>query len=216
MDYDGLRQLVWTNDGARAWVASRAAVTDAAPQPAPAGAPTGSAARPAQGDKRTREQKRASQWTPEEKEDIRQANRESLRAARPKLIVAGVVVLLLVVGAVGCQHLVSSSPDQMPFKAQADITMGNQITTAASQLSDITTKVTEGNTAQASTDFANEIHAIYPTTKNTYALLLSNHYVDYANAVRYYILGQGGLQQVDKDSNTVSSDLSVDMPGGQQ
>ena len=67
----------------------------------------------------------------------------------------------------------------------------------------------DGNSTEAAQDWASKIHPIYPQTSNPNVQMSKYDYIDYANAVRYYILGQGGLQKVESDQQTVEGDLAL-------
>lgn len=115
------------------------------------------------------------------------------------------VVVLVVLGFVGCSLLGNSSDSLKPTDPK-DVKTVALISDATDRLTQITQDFTAGNTAAAAEGWKT-ITAIYPRTDNTYVLVLSNDYVDYANAVRYYLLGQGSLPNAEDAQAKVEGDL---------
>ncbi len=86
------------------------------------------------------------------------------------------------------------------------------VSESADVLAEITSQVTMGDRLGAAAAFKANIFPIYPRTDNTAMLMLSNHYIDYAENVRLYILGQATLDSVQDAQNEVSGDLLVMQP----
>lgn len=119
-------------------------------------------------------------------------------------IVAGAVVVVFIVLMVtdpfGTRESGMKPTDPKDVKTVA------LITTATDRLTAITQQASAGDTVGAATVWKTVL-PIYPRTDNVYVASLSDDYVAYANAVRYYIMGQMMLPQVEAAQATVESDL---------
>lgn len=115
------------------------------------------------------------------------------------------VVVLVVLGFVGCSLLGNSSDSLKPTDPK-DVKTVALINAATDKLTAITQQASAGDTAGAATEWQ-KVLPIYPRTDNPYVAVLSDDYVDYANAVRYYIMGQMMLPEVEEAQATVEGDL---------